>query len=277
MDLKIIFFSLFLLFTINLSAQNHILSSEYRLGIPTSSLKTVDAENAASSEHRRIKSLYDNGKILTYNYLLHEKFNLSLSAGFELARTKHVKPFVDSVNGRFQSNIIVKSERYSYRLGINKSFNLYSDNAIVNLGIDFVKRNSFYDTKTYSQGFTRGRDDWLEYKYSFEAFYDGLYPPGFPYYDNRSPFNPNHWSAEFLISLELNIYKGLYFKLGFSYARDYRLYYDYTYKVRYYEDNSTVPYLWFSSPIHADTKKSLISNFFYINTGLTYRFKTPKK
>lgn len=258
-------------------SQDHELSVQYRFGTPTQNHTLQETDESNVINYLEVRSQYDHGTILSYSYNVWKAQNLYLSGGLEYSVSKHNQPVVSTEAIQQLDNILISSKRYSYRFGLNKQFSLYDSKMFLDFGVHFVKRNPVKMRVDYKRDMDFSQREWIhwiEYGYELNAYYDGRYDES-GFYDNTSPFNVFHWNTEFSMTLKWKLYEWLLVNMGFSYSRNNIFYYDYTFDVNIYHNNSETPtasdtQLPFK-PDNPEWKQQVRNHFVYINFGVTFK------
>lgn len=268
--------------TIGIHAQKHEFQFHYRFGFPTDNLKPVSMSTPSGYineyQYHQARTLYDQGTILSYKYKIWKKYKIFLNAGFELSESKHYVPIIDPLERQID-NIIIKYDRYAFHFGINKQFEFYDSRLILDLGFQFVDRYPVRKEEVYQSDYKTTTQNWIRSKYELNAYYG-------KYYNNDGTIGNNRYiylNSDINATLKFNLKNSFCFNLGFSYTRNNFFFYDYTYSIEYYYNGSTTP----SETFHflgmfgnGDPKFPVRDHFFYINTGVSYKFdwkrrKTP--
>lgn len=269
--IKFCFTLLFYFVFIEAYSQDHEVSVEYRYGISTRNLTPIKLDNFSVVDYSKPRPLYDHGMIVSYSQNVWEERKLFFTAGIEYAESKHYRPIVVSpYSFRVQENILISSKRYSYRLGLNKQFSLYESKMFLDFGVHFVKRNPVKMRVNYDRDYDFGYNDEVMYGYELKLYYDGIYDQN-GYYDNTSPFNIWHWSAEFNSSFKLKVYDDFFLKFGFSFSRNNKFFHLLRRTWLIYEDGELTKIYKHNDGGSAE------DNYLFFNTGLTYMFNHKKK
>jgi hypothetical protein len=126
----------------------------------------------------------------------------------------------------------------------------------------------------YSSDYTSNNEDWLEYRYELTTYYDNDHhasgiPIGF-----IQPLN-----LELNATVKFNVYKNLFLNVGVSYTRNNIFFYDYSYDILYYQNNSSTPtasYSFLGLAGNGGQQYGVRDQFVYLNAGLSYKFNWKK-
>jgi len=270
---------LFCFFSILGFSQNHEVSLNYRIGIPTSTFQVTDPtfeNNQFENQytHRQVHSQFDHGAILLYKWKFWNRFKLFLSGGVEVSSSKHYQPLIDP-SSRLLENIRIKNDRIAFHIGLNKQFEFYDSKVILDIGLHVVDRYSTTKTDTYSKGLHFNNEDWIEYSYDLKT-YKGRYYENNMGIDNKKYMYIN---LNYSLNLMFRLMEGTFLNLGASYTRNNIFFYDYQYSINYYTNGSTTP----TSTVNFegldgnfDPKYGVRDHFLYFNVGLLYKFNWKK-
>lgn len=269
--MKIIFICFFAIGSV--FAQKNELQFNYRFGFPTNNLKEISSysgNNINEYKNMRVRSLYDNGLTFNYKHQIWERIKLYANIGFELSHSKHYQPLIDPT-GRLLENIEIASNRVGLYLGLNKQIHLYDSKLILDFGIQFVDRYPLKKQVDYVTDYHFGIQNWIAYKYELNTYY--------------GEFHSNDGTVQNLPSLYLNLdynfnikfklRKNMFLNLGFNYSRNNYFFYDFKYSILYYYNGSSTPtesYEFYGLSGSNNPKFPVKDHFFYVNTGITYKF-----
>lgn len=262
-----------------IQAQQHEFQFHYRFGFPTDNLKQVETKTPTGYineyQYKKARTLFDQGSILSYKYKIWKKHNLFLTGGIELSQTKYYVPIIDP-HERQLDNIEITYDRFALHFGLNKQFEFYDSKIILDIGFQFVDRYPLRKQKDYVIDFKTSNQDWIEYKYELNSYFG-------KYYQNDGTIKNNrniHLNSDYNATLKFKLKSNFYFNLGFSYTRNNFFFYNYKYSILYYYNGSTTPNetynFWGVSGVF-DPKYPVRDHFFFINTGISYKFDRKKR
>ena len=271
--MKTTLFSILILFAQNVLGQDHQVSLDYRYAIPLNNLMVHVPTLVSRADHRHVRSVNDQGILMTYQYQVYKKWKIFLSAGLDLSQSLHYQPILEG-NGRYHlDNIIIKKNRISPHFGLHKHVALYDDKLTLDFGIELVRRFYGQEIDVYSIDYQSNNESWIQYKYDLTTYYDKHHANG----DRIS--NRGSIRAEYMAKAKFKLSERLRFNFGFTFAPRNFFFYNYSYRILYYHNGSTTPTAsyhfaglldWdiFGNPLQYGVE----DHYLYLNTGLTFRF-----
>ena len=124
-----------------------------------------------------------------------------------------------------------------------------------------IKTNS----QNYSSKFKSNNEDWIQYKYELIT-YDKFYV------DSEGAQNYTANMFQFNLGLRRKLTNKIDLLSEVNLITKYEFYYDYSYTVNYFINNSTNPTSTDNFYGNVDDKNLLKTNFVYYNIGVTYNF-----
>lgn len=273
--MKIIIILIFISISLIGNAQVHELDFNYRIGFAASSLKVLDPtfeDNIYENQYtyNYVKPQFDQGVTLLYKWKFFNEAKLFLTGGIEFSSSKYYQQLIDP-NDRLLDNIRLSSNRFSFRLGLNKQFQFYHSKVILDIGCHIVNRYYFKTKSIYYTDFHFNNEDWIEYKYNLTTYYG-------KYYENNVGIENKRYmylNLDFNINLMLELFKNTYLTFGVSYSRNNIFFYDYTYTINYYNNGSSIPTSTFSfEGLEGafNPKFGVREHYLYFNFGMSYKF-----
>lgn len=179
-------------------------------------------------------------------------------------------------NNRFDNieNVIINKSRITlHPIGLKKRFQFNNSPLSVNIGATLVNRIYLGGNDVLERDYEFVNHDWFDVSYEIETFYneqknsgDGITVPEL--YIN--------WNLDYNLQFNYDISPRFQANLGFNYSRNNIFFYNYSYSLRFYYNNSPTPNgSGGQGPLTGsfDPKYGVEDHFFYLNTGLTYRFQ----
>lgn len=256
-------------------AQNNEFQVHYKYGIPTNNLHAIQpvVNGVSTLQIMKVRPIYDQGLTALYKYKIWKKYKIFLIGGIEIASSRDYQPIY--ANYRHLDNIEIITNRFGLHYGLHKQFEFYDAKLILELGVQFVDRYYFQNEVDYTNGdFQSNNEDWIEYKYDLKTHHGEMY-------DNNKTVELKPYlylNSEYNATLKFKVTKNMFFNVGFSYSRNNIYFYDYTFSVLYYYNGSTTPNGYFNeNGIIGDEKHAVRTHYFYLNSGLSYKFDWKKK
>lgn len=269
--MKIIFICFFVIGSV--FAQKNELQFNYRFGFPTNNLKEISSysgNNINEYKNMRVRSLYDNGLTLNYKHQIWKRIKLFANIGIEISHSKYYQPLIDP-SGRLLENIEIASSSIGLYLGLNKQIHLYDSKLILDFGIQFVDRYPLKKQVDYVTDYHYGIQNWIAYKYELNTYYGEFHPN-----DGTIQNLPSlYLNLNYNFNLKFKLRKSMFLNLGFNYSRNNYFFYDFKYSILYYYNGSSTPnesYEFYGLSGSNNPKFPVKDHFFYINTGITYKF-----
>lgn len=253
-------------------AQNQELSIDYRIGLASNRLLSNTPTQYTQYDYQKMRSMYDQGLVLGYQYKIWKRFNLFLSGGLELSQSSYYLPLVDYHQTLHHlDNIEVKQQRYTLRYGIHKQFTFYEGKVVLDLGCEVVDKYYFNSYHKYSSDFKTNSLDGTRYSYTVKTYYGGIYNND-EHIHSKGYFYLN---ADYMAKLKLRLHRNVFLDLGVTYSRNNIFFYNYSYSLVYYQNGSPNPTGTYNQQeLDGDYHPKYIirDHFLYFNAGVTYKF-----
>ncbi len=256
------------LISLNLAAQSSEVSLNYNFGIPTENLRTeyfgnVKAQQGKNGNNYGIQRIFDNTVTLKYGHLLWKKHKLFYSFGFEYGIQKNYFPI--SPEGIVYDNIVFKSVRTEYEIGLYKRVSFWDNKLSLDVGFQLAYRNPKWDELSFAATEYESTYNTVTVSYDYDVYQtpNKLIPVA---------YNPKILNTELYLKANFQIKPRVTLNFGLQYSFNYFALYNNKYTVNFYELGTTNLLYALGVETAPGNLFTNVTDYFYLTTGLKYEF-----